>query len=280
MRIRTAIVDDEVLSRRGIALRLHEAPEFEVVAESSNGREAVSMLQQERPDLVFLDVQMPGLSGFEVLAQLPRDIMPLVVFITAYDQYALRAFEARAIDYLLKPIDDHRFEATLERVRQSVSERTATDQRDRLLEIVAEITGAGEIGLEELLEHGTAALGVRQPQVLPIRQGRKTVRVPIPAIQWIDAAGDYMCVHAEGDTHILRGTMKELEEILDPRLFQRVHRSTIVNLRFVKSLRAHMNGEYFLSLEGGQELKLSRTYRDKVEHFLERHALRRNAPVE
>jgi two-component system, LytTR family, response regulator len=280
VRIRTAIVDDEVLSRRGIALRLHEAPEFEVVAECSNGREAVSTLQQERPDLVFLDVQMPGLSGFEVLAQLPRDIMPLVVFITAYDQYALRAFEARAIDYLLKPIDDHRFEATLERVRQSVSERTATDQRDRLLEIVAEITGAGEIGLEELLEHGTAALGVRQPQVLPIRQGRKTVRVPIPAIQWIDAAGDYMCVHAEGDTHILRGTMKELEEILDPRLFQRVHRSTIVNLRFVKSLRAHMNGEYFLSLEGGQELKLSRTYRDKVEHFLERHALRRNAPVE
>ena len=280
MRIRTAIVDDELLSRRGIALRLHEAPEFEIVAECSNGREAVSTLQRERPDLVFLDVQMPGLSGFDVLAHLPRDALPLVVFVTAYDQYAVRAFEARAIDYLLKPIDDRRFDATLERVRQSALARSVTDQRDRLLEIVAEITGSGEIGLEELLEHGPAALGVRQPQVLPIRQGRKTVRVPIPAIQWIDAAGDYMCVHAEGDTHILRGTMKELEEILDPRLFQRVHRSTIVNLRFVKSLRAHMNGEYFLSLEGGQELKLSRTYRDKVEHFLERHALRRNVPVE
>jgi two-component system LytT family response regulator len=280
VRIRTAIVDDELLSRRGIALRLREAPEFEVVAECGNGREAVTMLQRERPDLVFLDVHMPGLSGFDVLAQLPRDLVPLVVFITAYDQYAVRAFESRAIDYLLKPIDERRFDATLERVRQSAVERSAADQRDRLLEIVAEITGAGEIGLEELLEHGTAALGVRQPQILPIRQGRKTVRVPIPAIQWIDAAGDYMCVHAEGDTHILRGTMKELEEILDPRLFQRVHRSTIVNLRFVKSLRAHMNGEYFLTLEGGQELKLSRTYRDKVEHFLERHALRRNAPVE
>jgi two-component system LytT family response regulator len=280
VRIRTAIVDDELLSRRGIALRLHEAPEFEVVAECSNGREAVGMLQRERPDLVFLDIQMPGLSGFDVLAHLPRDALPLVVFVTAYDQYAIRAFEARAIDYLLKPIDDRRFDATLDRVRQSTVASSAADQRDRLMEIVAEITGAGEIGLEELLEHGTAALGVRQPQVLPIRQGRKTVRVPIPAIQWIDAAGDYMCVHAEGDTHILRGTMKELEEILDPRLFQRVHRSTIVNLRFVKSLRAHMNGEYFLTLEGGQELKLSRTYRDKVEHFLERHALRRNAPVE
>ena len=280
MRIRTAIVDDELLSRRGIALRLHEAPEFEVVAECSNGREAVSTLQRERPDLVFLDVQMPGLSGFDVLAHLPLDVLPLVVFITAYDQYAVRAFEARAVDYLLKPIDDRRFDATLERVRQSALALAAAEQRDRLMEIVAEVTGSGEIGLEELLEHGTAALGVRQPQVLPIRQGRKTVRVPIPAIQWIDAAGDYMCVHAEGDTHILRGTMKELEEILDPRLFQRVHRSTIVNLRFVKSLRAHMNGEYFLTLEGGQELKLSRTYRDKVEHFLERHALRRNSPVE
>ncbi|HUN71416.1 MAG TPA: response regulator [Steroidobacteraceae bacterium] len=280
MRIRTAIVDDELLSRRGIALRLHEAPEFEVVAECSNGREAVGTLQRERPDLVFLDIQMPGLSGFDVLAHLPRDVLPLVVFVTAYDQYAVRAFEAHAVDYLLKPIDDRRFDTTLERVRQSALARDAADQRDRLMEIVAEITGSGEIGLDELLEHGTAALGVRQPQVLPIRQGRKTVRVPIPAIQWVDAAGDYMCVHAEGDTHILRGTMKELEEILDPRLFQRVHRSTIVNLRFVKSLRAHMNGEYFLTLEGGQELKLSRTYRDKVEHFLERHALRRNAPVE
>lgn len=280
MRIRTAIVDDELLSRRGIALRLHGAPEFEIVAECSNGRDAVSTLQRERPDIVFLDIQMPGLSGFDVLAQLPLDQLPLVVFVTAYDQYAVRAFEARAVDYLLKPIDDRRFDATLERVRQSALARSAADQRDRLMEIVAEITGSGEIGLEELLEQGTAALGVRQPQVLPIRQGRKTVRVPIPAIQWIDAAGDYMCVHAEGDTHILRGTMKELEEILDPRLFQRVHRSTIVNLRFVKSLRAHMNGEYFLTLEGGQELKLSRTYRDKVEHFLERHALRRNAPVE
>jgi two-component system LytT family response regulator len=280
VRIRTAIVDDELLSRRGIALRLHEAPEFEVVAECSNGREAVGMLQRERPDLVFLDIQMPGLSGFDVLSHVPRDALPLVVFVTAYDQYAVRAFEARAIDYLLKPIDDRRFDATLDRVRQSAVARSAADQRDRLMEIVAEITGSGEIGLEELLEHGTAALGVRQPQVLPIRQGRKTVRVPIPAIQWIDAAGDYMCVHAEGDTHILRGTMKELEELLDPRLFQRVHRSTIVNLRFVKSLRAHMNGEYFLTLEGGQELKLSRTYRDKVEHFLERHALRRNSPVE
>ena len=275
--IKTVIVDDEALSRRGIQLRLRGTPDFEVVAECGNGRDAVRVIQRERPDLVFLDIQMPALSGFEVLAQIPQEDMPLVVFVTAYDQYALRAFEAQAVDYLLKPIDDRRFEMTLERVRQNVQARHALDQRDRLMAVVAEITGSGELEIETLLAQGDAALDTRFPQILPIRQGRHTVRVPIASIQWIDAAGDYMCVHAEGDTHILRGTMKELEEILDPRLFQRVHRSTIVNLRYVKSLRAHMNGEYFLTLEGGQELKLSRTYRDKIEIFLGNSPLQRSA---
>ena len=137
-----------------------------------------------------------------------------------------------------------------------------------LLQIIAEITGCGELALDELLERGRQAIDGRHVEVLPIRQGRETVRVPVASIEWIDAAGDYMCIHAAGDTHILRGTMKELEEILDPKLFQRVHRSTIVNLRLVRSLRAHMNGEYFLTLEGGHELKLSRSYRDKIEYFL------------
>jgi two-component system LytT family response regulator len=203
-----------------------------------------------------------------VLARLPQESLPVVVFVTAYDQYAIQAFEARAIDYLLKPIDDVRFAAALTRVREHVRARSAADQRDRLLHIIAEITGCGELALDELLAHGRKAIEGRRPEVLPIRQGRETLRVPVASIEWIDAAGDYMCIHAGGDTHILRGTMKELEEILDPKLFQRVHRSTIVNLRLVRSLRAHMNGEYFLTLEGGHELKLSRTYRDKVEYFL------------
>jgi two-component system LytT family response regulator len=268
MKIRTIIVDDEVLSRRGVEIRLRAAREFEIVAQCANGREALAAIQQYKPDLVFLDIQMPGISGFEVLARLPQESLPVVVFVTAYDQYAIQAFEARAVDYLLKPIDDVRFEATLERVREHVRARNAADQRDRLMQIIAEITGCGEIALDELLEHGSKAIGDRRPDVLPIRQGRETMRVPIASIEWIDAAGDYMCIHAGGNTHILRGTMKELEEILDPKLFQRVHRSTIVNLRLVRSLRAHMNGEYFLTLEGGHELKLSRTYRDKVEYFL------------
>ncbi|HXW74393.1 MAG TPA: LytTR family DNA-binding domain-containing protein [Steroidobacteraceae bacterium] len=268
MKIRTLIVDDEVLSRRGVEIRLREHEDFEILAQCANGREALAAIQQYKPELVFLDIQMPGMSGFDVLARLPQEALPVVVFITAYDQYAIQAFEARAIDYLLKPIDDVRFAAALTRVREHVRAKTAASQRDRLLEIIAEITGCGSLALDELLTRGRQAVEGRRPEVLPIRQGRETVRVPVASIEWVDAAGDYMCIHAGGDTHILRGTMKELEDILDPRLFQRVHRSTIVNLRLVRSLRAHMNGEYFLTLEGGHELKLSRTYRDKVEYFL------------
>jgi two-component system LytT family response regulator len=192
----------------------------------------------------------------------------MIVFVTAFDQFAIRAFEARALDYLLKPIEETRFEAALERVRAQWRARSAERQRDQLLGLIAEITGCGELALEELLQHGRKALESRHPEVLPIRQGRDVVRLAIASIEWIDAAGDYMCIHVAGQTHILRGTMKELEGFLDTRLFQRVHRSTIVNLRRVKSLRAHINGEYFLLLEGGQELKLSRSYRDKVELFL------------
>ena len=268
MKINTVIVDDEALSRRGIELRLRDAGDFNIVAQCTNGREALAAISTYKPDLVFLDIQMPGMSGFEVLAQLPQESLPVLVFVTAYDQYAIQAFEARAVDYLLKPIDEVRFKAALERVREHVRAKTAANQRDRLMEIIAEITGSGELALDELLARGRAAVEARHPEVLPIRQGRETVRVPVVSIRWIDAAGDYMCIHAGNDTHILRGTMKELEELLDPKLFQRVHRSTIVNLRLVKSLRAHMNGEYFLTLDGGHELKLSRTYRDKVEYFL------------
>ncbi len=268
MNIRTIIVDDEALSRRGIELRLAEAEDFEIVAQCANGRDALAEIQAHKPDLVFLDIQMPGMTGFEVLSQIPHESLPGVIFITAYDQYAIQAFEARAVDYLLKPIDEVRFKAALDRVREQIEARTAATQRDRLVELISEITGCGELALDELLSRGKKAVESKHPEIIPIRQGRETVRVPIGSIQWVDAAGDYMCVHASGTTYILRGTMKELEELLDPKLFQRVHRSTIVNLRLVKSLRAHMNGEYFLTLEGGHELKLSRTYRDKVEYFL------------
>ncbi len=264
-KLRTLLVDDEALSRRGLELRLRMAADIEVIGQCSNGREALTAIREQRPDLVFLDIQMPGLSGFDVLAELQPHELPMIVFVTAYDRYAVQAFEARAIDYVLKPVDDARLAATLQHVRELLEQRTAIAERNQLVNLLAELRGSGE------LESGQPAKASESaPNWLPIRNGRETVRVQVRDIEWVDAAGDYLCIHAQGNTHILRATMREMESLLDPRLFQRVHRSTIVNLTRVKSLRAHMNGEYFLRLEGGQELKLSRTYRDKVEYFLKR----------
>src|ERR1700760_4012947 len=141
MKISTIIVDDEALSRRGIEIRLKDAPDFEIVAQCSNGREALEAVNQHKPDVLFLDIQMPNMSGFEVGAQIPQETLPVVVFVTAYDQYAIRAFEARAVDYLLKPVDDKRFSAALDRIRNQMLSRNATNQRDRLVEIIPRITG-------------------------------------------------------------------------------------------------------------------------------------------
>src|ERR1700730_754707 len=184
MKINTIIVDDETLSRRGIEIRLRDAGDFNIVAQCTNGREALAAISSYKPDLVFLDIQMPGMSGFEVLAHIPHESLPVLVFVTAYDQYAIQAFEARAIDYLLKPIDDVRFAAALTRGRQHVRARSAADQGDRLLHIIAEITGCGELALDELLAHGRKAIEGRRPEVLPIRQGRETLRVPVASIEW------------------------------------------------------------------------------------------------
>jgi two-component system LytT family response regulator len=262
-KLRTLLVDDEALSRRGLELRLRMAGDIEIIGHCSNGREALAAIREQKPDLVFLDIQMPGLSGFDVLAELQPHELPMIVFVTAYDRFAVQAFEARAIDYVLKPVDDTRLAATLAHVRELTEQRAAIAERNQLVHLLAELRGSGEIA------PGEPAV-TQSPSWLPIRNGRETVRVPVQSIEWVDAAGDYLCIHASGHTHILRATMREMENLLDPRLFQRVHRSTIVNLTRVKSLRAHMNGEYFLRLEGGQELKLSRTYRDKVEYFLKR----------
>lgn len=268
-RIRTLLVDDERLARRGLELRLAAAPDVEIVGECENGREAIEQVAALAPDLMFLDIQMPGLSGFDVLARLPQDSMPVVVFVTAFDRYAIDAFEARALDYLLKPVEDARLETALARVRSHLRDRAVLEQHARMLGLLADVRGAGELAPEELLARVAGGAASRYPEVLAIRTGREVVRIQSAEIDWIDAAGDYMCVHAAGDTHVLRATMKQLESALDPQIFQRIHRSAIVNLTRVRKLRPHANGEYFLTLASGQELKLSRTHRDKVELLLE-----------
>ena len=268
--IRTLIVDDEELARRGIEIRLREHTDFEVAGQAANGREALQLIAQAEPDLMFLDIQMPGLSGFDVLARLPHESMPLVVFVTAFDRYALDAFEAHALDYLLKPINDERFREALARVRQQFEQRRAIAQREQLMKLLAQTRGSGAIDEQVLRKQLEEAQERRYAEVLPIRDDAETVRLNVATIDWIDAAGDYMCVHAEGRTYVLRETMKSLAAILDPKVFQRVHRSTIVNVRRVRRLRPHTNGEYFLTLEDGQEIKLSRSYRDRVDQLLQR----------
>ncbi len=266
--LKALIVDDEQLARRGLELRLQKYADIDICAQSRNGREALAHVREHAPDLMFLDVQMPGMNGFDVLRQLSGNDMPAIIFVTAYDEFALKAFDANAIDYLLKPINDERLDEAIQRARRTADAKQAHAHRSRLLKFVCELTGR-ELTLDGALAEASDPAH-RYPQRLAIRDGSRTNCVDIGKIDWIDAAGDYMCVHAAGETYVLRGTMKRLEELLDPAVFVRVHRSAIVNRNRVTEMRPHRNGEYFLRLGDDTELKLSRTYKANLERLAER----------
>ena len=260
----TIIVDDESLARRGLKLRLAELEGVEVLAECRNGREAIEAIRALEPDLVFLDIQMPGLDGFDVIRELQADHMPLIVFVTAFDQYAISAFDVHAVDYVLKPVEEARLEEAVTRARNRLSDTVADDQKQRLLEVIVDLTGKSKSAIEEMLQADDAGY----PDKLSIKDGAEVILVPTHDIGWVDAAGDYMCIHAQGETHVMRSTMKDLEAQLDPTTFQRIHRSTLVNLERVVKLSSHINGEFFLTLDCGACLKMSRTYKDSVAHLL------------
>jgi len=268
MMIRALIVDDEELARRGLEIRLQKYPDIEICGQSRNGREALKAVREQSPDLMFLDIQMPGMDGFEVLRNISGSNMPAVIFVTAYDEFALKAFTANALDYLLKPINDERLAEAIERARYGNDEKRANEHRTRLLRFVCELTGK-ELSLEDALE-AASENSQRYPNRLAIRDGAETACVDVDAIDWIDAAGDYMCVHVDGNTHVLRGTMRHLESLLNPETCVRVHRSTIVNRQRVTSMRPHRNGEYFLTLGPDTELKLSRKYKGNIERIAHR----------
>jgi two-component system, LytTR family, response regulator len=266
--LKALIVDDEELARRGLELRLEKFEDIEICAQSRNGREALLAVREHAPDIMFLDVQMPGMDGFDVLRSLSTSNMPAVIFVTAYDEFALKAFDANALDYLLKPINDDRLAEAIERARRDSDEKQANEHRSKLLKFVCDLTGQ-ELSLEAALQAATGD-GQRFPKRLAIRNGAETTCIDVDAIDWIDAAGDYMCVHSGGDTHVLRGTMKHLEKLLNPEVFVRVHRSAIVNRHRIRSMRPHRNGEYFLNLGGDTELKLSRKYKRNVDRIAHR----------
>ena len=266
MTIRTILVDDERLAIQGLELRLQAFDDIEIVERCANGREAIRAIKTLKPDLVFLDIQMPSFDGFSVVSGLADIEPPLFVFVTAYIEHAVKAFETHAVDYLLKPVEEDRLAATIERVRLRLSEKRGCEERERLKDILTEV--APESMPDDLGGNGDAPASNRFEKVINIKDRGQIFRVEVDDIERIDAAGDYMCIYTADQTLILRETMKDLDKRLDPRRFQRVHRSTIVNLDNVKSVKPHTNGECFLVLGSGAQVKVSRSYRDVVARFL------------
>ena len=250
-KIRTLIVDDEPLARERIRSLLEGEADIEVLGECTDGREAVTTIEAERPDLVFLDVQMPELDGFAVLEVLEVEEMPVVVFVTAFDQFALRAFDAHAVDYLLKPFDRERFQRALGRARTQVERHSEDDFGERLRALLGQLKPKAEY-LERLA----------------VRAGGRIVFIRTDEVDWIDAQGNYARLHLKERTYLLRETMSALEAKLDPARFVRIHRSTIVNAERIRELEPMFAGEYLVILRDGTKLPSSRTYRDKLHQAL------------
>ena len=250
-KIRTLIVDDEPLARERLAALLSNEQDVEIVAQCRDGEEAVTAIVDHEPDLVFLDVQMPQMNGFEVIEAVGGERMPLVIFVTAYDQHALRAFQVRALDYLLKPFDRERFNEALERARRQVEREETGDLGRRLLALVKDLRRD-------------------QPRAerLVVKSGGRLFFLRADEIDWVEAAGNYVRLHVGTTSHLLRETMYAIEGRLDPEKFFRIHRSRIVNMERIQELQPWLNGEYAVLLRTGTRLTLSRGYREKLQDRL------------
>ena len=268
MTIRTILVDDEPLAIQGLELRLQSHDDVEIVEKCQNGREAIRAIKTHKPDLVFLDIQMPGFDGFSVVQGLMDVEPPLFVFVTAYSDHALRAFEANAVDYLMKPVDEARLADTLQRVRERLSEKRGVEEVEKLKEVLAEVAPDAAADMAGDGSSSGELSSNRFEKLINVKDRGQIFRVDVDTIEIVEAAGDYMCIKTADNTLILRETMKDLEKRLDPRRFQRVHRSTIVNLDQVKQVKPHTNGECFLVLGSGANVKVSRSYRDVVARFV------------
>ena len=252
MTLRTILVDDEPLAREKLRGFLASESEIEIVAECGDGKHALEAIEKHRPDLVFLDVQMPELDGFQVIESLDLEPLPKVIFTTAYNQYAVKAFEVHAVDYLLKPFDRDRFDQALRQVRATIGREALQPMRQQLEALLAEVRREQEPYRQRLVIKGSG----------------RVVLVNVADIEWIDAAGNYVRLNTSSGSHLLRETMNRLEGQLDPQRFLRIHRSTIVNVERIKELQQQFHGDYLILLEGGQRLTLSRSYRDRLKDLL------------
>lgn len=266
---RVLIVDDESLARLRIRELLEEKDNFEIVGECSDGTEAIKAIEKGHIDLLFLDVQMPDLDGFEVLTKVKSKELPTTIFVTAFDKYALKAFEFHAVDYLLKPFDDERFEEMLAHAQKQIrknrienlSEQIALDVNKKVAELLSDYKNPSEASNAE---KATDSYQKR----LVIKSAGKISFVEVEDVDWIGAEGSYVSVNLKDKTHLMRETLKNLEKTLDPQKFLRIHRSTIVNIDRIKEVYSHFRGEFIIILKNGKQLKLSRKYRKNAEKLL------------
>lgn len=258
--VRALLVDDEPLGRKRVRSLLAERDDVDVVGECSDGQEAVKAIAEIAPDLVFLDIQMPELDGFGVIETVGSEAMPEVVFVTAYDEYALEAFAVAALDFLLKPFEDARFEATLDRALERLRERRAAELGERLTCLVD----------GRRLERGEQTSAPNRPlRRLAVEKRGRIYFVPLADVHWIEAEGAYVRLHTADARHLVRDSLKRLETVLDSERFVRIHRSTMVDIERISELHPLFHGEYQVILKSGQELKLSRSYRDRLAQILE-----------
>lgn len=264
-KLRTLIVDDEPLALKLLRSKLEKVSAIDIVGDCKNGREAINAIIDLEPDLVFLDIQMPGLNGFDVVKNLQSEVVPLVVFTTAYEQYALDAFDIHAVDYILKPIDSERIERAVSRAQTRVGNEEENQSKTRIIGAIDAINDREEKDYQDAtLERSNSDI----ERKIVIKERDEITLLKQADIEWIDAAGDYVCLHAEGETHIKRSTLKDLLEELDAAIFKRVHRSTIVNLNYIEKVIPHTKGEFFLQLGEFERIKVSRNYRDVIKSFL------------
>ncbi len=267
------IVDDEPLALEGLRLRLEKIPELTVIAEAGDGDHAIQLCQALEPDVLFLDLQLPGLNGLEVVQALQSDILPMIVFVSAYGEFALDAFELNAIDYVLKPANLGRLKKTVARILERRSpgniDKEQAKEKYKLLKALGESSGVAISELENWLDSDEPLPSAFCQELVIKNSDNEKVFLPVTDIRWIDAAGDYMCVHTDHETHILRITMKKLENQLDERVFKRIHKSTLVNVNCIKSIRALRNSESILELGEDIHLKVSRNYSSAIQALIE-----------
>jgi two-component system LytT family response regulator len=276
--VRVLIVDDEGLARQRVRRLLQNESDVEVVGEAETGHDAVAMIRDLQPDLVCLDVQMPGLDGFGVLGEIDGGHVPMVLFITAYDEHAQRAFDVHAVDYVLKPVDADRFRAAFDKARKQRATAVAAERLGELLETVrrladgasgeggsALVAGAPSGGATAAAAAPANSANARYASRILVKQDGRMFFVKTTEIDWIEADRNYVRLHVGKTAHTIRERISHLEETLDPRLFARIHRSTIVNLNRVREMQQWFSGDYVVILEDGTRLRLSRHYRDRVE---------------